>query len=264
MRVMCLIAIILAVGCTQAQDRQPTTDGPQKAPAAGAGDEVAAQPEKVPFMFVQTAEGGTFEARPDRSGFRLTLRGVAPQTVYFSDRPQRIAGGVPNGAFLDGLGFSDANPPNAAIVLSEPKSADSDVVVVALTNPAYDAAARTLVYDAKPLEKTDGTGLAFWTDRRDETLPASFANVSVFVDDCPDARVHCYGAYYTGGQRKCRTDCGVLDKKVGFCWSYMTMSCKPCRDHLDECKASGAPCSSSGSIDPTCRPHSCSTTPDCM
>jgi hypothetical protein len=264
MRIVPLFALALVAAVSQAQEPRPVPAGAKTTSHEAAGVKPVVSQDKVPFMFVQTAEGGSFEARPGGSGFKLTLRGVAPQALYFSDRPERIAGGVPNGTFLKGLGFGKANPPNAAVVLSEPKSDKSDVVIVTLENPVYDAAARTLVYQAKPLEKTDGTGLAFWKDRRDGALPGSFSSVSVFIDDCPDGRVHCYGAYDSGGRTKCRTDCGTLDHKVGYCWSYLTMSCRPCHDHVDECKADGAPCSSSGNVDPMCRPRTCSTTPDCM
>lgn len=252
MRVIFLFVLILVMGLAHAQNQLSTPIVKTSAPESG----------KVPFMFVQTAESGTFDVQPNGAGFKLTLRGVSPQTVYFSDRPERVAGGVANKAFLDGLGFSNENPPNAAIVLTEPKSADSDVIVVTLANPVYDAVAQTLVYDAKPLKNTEGTGLAFWGKRSDKALPSSFSKVSVFIDDCPDGPVRCYGNYEYGGQRKCRTACGVLSKKVGYCWSITHPTCAPCRNHVNECKAKGAPCVNSA--DPACTARACSTTPDCM
>ena len=45
--------------------------------------------------------------------------GVAPQTIAFSDRPERIVVQAPMQQFLDGLGFSVENPPNAAIEILE-------------------------------------------------------------------------------------------------------------------------------------------------
>jgi hypothetical protein len=40
------------------------------------------------FLFVQTAKGMTF----DKPGGKLTLAGVSPVTLFFADRPERIAG----------------------------------------------------------------------------------------------------------------------------------------------------------------------------
>jgi hypothetical protein len=45
-------------------------------------------------MFVQTAQGMTSDGRS------LTLTGVTPSTLYFSDRPQRIVGHMGTGDFV--------------------------------------------------------------------------------------------------------------------------------------------------------------------
>lgn len=49
---------------------------------------VSAADEKVQLMFVQSAESLKADAKT------LRLVNVAPQTIYFSDRPVRIAGHV--------------------------------------------------------------------------------------------------------------------------------------------------------------------------
>jgi hypothetical protein len=41
------------------------------------------------FLFVQTAKGMTFD---NKAGGKLTLEGVSPVTLFFADRPERIAG----------------------------------------------------------------------------------------------------------------------------------------------------------------------------
>ena len=65
------------------------------------------QPEKnVTFMFVQNAQSGTLipvEGEDDL--YTLTLMNVSPQTIAFSDRPERVVIQVPMQKFLDGLGF---------------------------------------------------------------------------------------------------------------------------------------------------------------
>jgi hypothetical protein len=54
-----------------------------KSALAQAAQEPAKQAD---FLFVQTAKGITF----DKSASKLTLNGVSPVTVMFSDRPERI------------------------------------------------------------------------------------------------------------------------------------------------------------------------------
>ena len=53
------------------------------------------QLEAEQSMFVQTAQGMTSD------GKTLTLEGVTPSTLYFSDRPQRIVGHMATNDFVD-------------------------------------------------------------------------------------------------------------------------------------------------------------------
>ena len=53
------------------------------------------------------------------------------QTLYFSDRPDRIVGTSPTSQFLQALGFTPDDPPNAALVL-ENASGETDIAVVEL------------------------------------------------------------------------------------------------------------------------------------
>ncbi|MBA2470121.1 MAG: hypothetical protein H0V37_12010, partial [Chloroflexia bacterium] len=88
------------------------------------------------FLFVQTFSSGTLQPHAnDAEMYTLTLTGAAAQTVYFSDRPERIIGTVPTPQFLEGLGFTPTNPPNAALVAQT--DAGEDIVVVELLNPLY-------------------------------------------------------------------------------------------------------------------------------
>jgi hypothetical protein len=62
------------------------------------------------LLFVQSAEGVVFE------GETLTLKGVSPAVVFFSDRPQRSAGHVDLPGFLkawnEGTDSFAEDPPN--------------------------------------------------------------------------------------------------------------------------------------------------------
>jgi hypothetical protein len=92
----------------------PRVAGTAAAPAAG-----SAKAETDPiFLFVQSFQSGSFAPTAGSSDtFTLTLDHGLGQTVYFSDRPERVFGAAPTPAFLTGLGFQPENPPNAALVL---------------------------------------------------------------------------------------------------------------------------------------------------
>jgi hypothetical protein len=146
--------------------------------------------KEVTYLFVQQARAGTFVPVPGEEGrFALTLTGVTPQTIYFSDRPQRIVGQAAMQPFLDALCHDDANPPNAALVILEGDEQE-DVVVVELLDPAYDPAAATLRYTAKIMEEP-GHSLAVYNERHDGRVPESFGAASLFIDDCEDVVAAC-------------------------------------------------------------------------
>ena len=86
-----------------------------------------------------------------RSGtYTLTLEHGLGQTLYFSDRPERIVGAAPTAEFLAGLGFPPDNPPNAALVVETAPGRDRHRRGGAV-NPAYDEATHTATYEAKVL-----------------------------------------------------------------------------------------------------------------
>ena len=182
--------------------------------------------EKQVFLFVQVADSGTLVPIAGASNhYLLTLKGVAPQTVYFSDRPARLAGHVTTDAFLKGLGFLEKNPPNAAIEVEQAKE-DEDTIVVELRHPVYDGAKATLQYDVTILPDARG-GLAYYDAKRDNKLPRTFGNVSLFIDDCPPAQVTCTnisngkacGTFTSSPSQVCfnpsaRTICQLCDNNI--------------------------------------------------
>ena len=192
--------------------------------------------ERPVFMFVQVADSGSLVPRKDSPGhYVLTLNGVAPQTVYFSDRPLRNAGHIATGSFLKTLGFSDQNPPNAAVEVAQ-AAEDEDTIVVELRHPVYDAAKSTLQYDITILSEAKG-GLAFYDKRRDMKLPQNFASVSLFIDDCPQKQMQCWR---TSGGTACgppfRVDqCFYSDPRGGG-------ACMPCVNNpVQICTQAGFP-----------------------
>src|SRR5688572_22930191 len=75
-------------GLTTTRDMQAQ----EATPEASVADAAADTPE---FLFAQTFTGGTWQPADEAGTYTLTLEGTAAQTVYFSDRPERIVGLAP-------------------------------------------------------------------------------------------------------------------------------------------------------------------------
>ena len=121
-------------------------------------------------MFVQSVQSGSFvQVEGEDNLYTLTLEGVAPQTIAFSDRPERVMGQVPMQKFFAGLGFSPKYLPNAAIEILEWDN-EEDVMVIELFDPVYDATNQTLQYNVSILEMPNHS-YAIFNERHDESLP---------------------------------------------------------------------------------------------
>jgi hypothetical protein len=118
-------------------------------------------------MFVQSAEDLKVDVA--KSTFRLVK--VNQQTLYFSDRPQRLAGHLKMADYLQewtakaGKDNFKADPPNATLSVYEPGKPDNSIVVVTLTNPKVDGA--DLIYSYKVLNGT---------------MPAKGGATALFID----------------------------------------------------------------------------------
>lgn len=104
--------------------------------------------ENIEWLFVQNAHSVTL-----RDGV-LTLDGIAPTTLFFSDRPEKIAAHGLTSEFVTFWstgGGSDnfkKSPPNASLsIVSEDAAED---VVLTLTNPKLDG--DTLQYDVTVIQ----------------------------------------------------------------------------------------------------------------
>jgi hypothetical protein len=123
--------------------------------------------DKIQLMFVQIAED--VKVDPATSTFRLVK--VNKQTLYFSDRPERIAGHINMARYLEewtsqaGKDNFKADPPNAVLSVYEPGKADNTLATVKITNPVVDGA--DLVYNYKLIEGK---------------LPAGGGATSLFID----------------------------------------------------------------------------------
>jgi len=107
------------------------------------------KPLIIPVLFVQNAEAVVFAEG------MLTLKGVSPMTVFFSDRPVRIAGHfntkdeyVP--LWDEGKDSFLKDPPNATVSIYEKGQEQLRDVVVKLSHPRL--AGKDLTYDIKVIE----------------------------------------------------------------------------------------------------------------
>jgi hypothetical protein len=103
--------------------------------------------KKVEYLYVQTAHAVTFK------GDKMTLHGVSPTTLFFSDRPDRIAG---HGAteevvvgWARGEDNFDTDPPNATLSILQGDDGEIDDVVVELQDPELKGS--QLTYTVKVL-----------------------------------------------------------------------------------------------------------------
>lgn len=113
---------------------------------------VAASSETPQLMFVQVAEN--FKVDPAAKTLRLVK--VDQQTLFFSDRPVRIAGHLKMADYLEewtakaGKNNFGDDPPNATLSVYESGQADNTIAVVELTNPKIDGA--DLIYNYRLIE----------------------------------------------------------------------------------------------------------------
>jgi hypothetical protein len=119
--------------------------------------------DTIEAMFVQSAHGLT------TNNGSITLHGLAPSTLFFADRPQRVVGHVHSDKFIrewdEGKDSFADDPPNAVLSFLEAGDAVPEEVTVVLSNPQINK--DTLTYKAEVL---------------DGTLPAKSGPCSLFID----------------------------------------------------------------------------------
>ncbi len=179
-------AAVTRIGTAAAQDATPA-----------ATPEVMALPlvDQPPAqLFVQAFRSGSIAPSASEFGTHtVTLAQGMGQTIVFTDRPSREVFTAPTPAFLDGLGFSADNPPNAAIVI-DAGDGTTDLAVVELFNPSYDEATHTATYDISVLANwQNDLEMGFQQEPTDlSNVAAVFGATHLFIDDCPPVTMACY------------------------------------------------------------------------
>ena len=130
--------------------------------------------EEVSFLYVQNAESGSL-IKSSEGTWTLTLNGVSPNTIYFSDRPARETGQEPTADFVNNWAVGEDSfaeiPPNAALDVFG-SDGEQHVLVLELLDASYDSETRILSYDVVILNR----------DLDDPTLFSGFADAALFID----------------------------------------------------------------------------------
>jgi hypothetical protein len=129
----------------------------------GAAAVTAEEQETADFLFVQSAKSMSFDPATNK----LTLENVSPVTVFFTDRPERIAGNMKTARFVpfwsEGKDSFKSDPPNADISILEDKTLKQ--TVVELKDP-----------------ELDGDNLTYTVRLLKGEMPATGTDVAVFID----------------------------------------------------------------------------------
>lgn len=145
------------------------------------GEPVAAVDESPSWLFSHTADGGTLTANGDGT-YALTLSGVDPNVMAFTDRPDRQTAILTAQDLVQAWPsmFADAAP-NAVLVEHAP-TGDTDSLVLVLSDPQVDGT--TMTYTATILEDEDHpSSVEGIVGAPHAEPPAEFADVSLFIDD---------------------------------------------------------------------------------
>ena len=115
------------------------------------------------YLFVMSAASGSLE------GNKLTMNGV-PNVVYFSDRPNRVAGHMSIDKFIEVWGSQPqsmkSDPPNAVLSVLDPSGKDNAVVELLSVSK-------------------DGQSVVFNIRRLDGVASFKFESSSLFIDQIP-------------------------------------------------------------------------------
>lgn len=224
----------LATGAMRSSAQEASPVASPTAAGSAATTTATTTATETTFLFVQSFAGGTLAPKAETTAatpvagsgpvYTLTLTEGLGDTLFFSDRPERIVGTVPTPTFLDNLGFSPDNPPNAALIGGLGDD-NEEIVALELFSPSYDAATRTATYDVRILQDYDRLEMTFTAAPSTAADHASttYQSAHLFIDDCPNTTAACL---IPGGD--CPNTGTTLT--VGQCWDWKEFSCNPCQD----------------------------------
>ncbi len=155
----------------------------ESAPETGAQDtsRSAATPVAAErdWLFTVSFQRGTLAPSASGAGSAtLTLAGITPDILAFTDRPERLAALVQAQTFVDILQAVQNDPPNAALVGRQSTSEQPEPLVVELRSATCDETARTMTFDVQMMP---GVSLATPAELSFPTI--TLQDGYLFIDD---------------------------------------------------------------------------------
>lgn len=152
------------------------------------------------WLFSHTARSGTLLETSD-GYYTLTLSGIDPHVMAFTDRPVRDSSIVSARQFIEQWPTLFADTPPNAVLVQHDVEGNADSVVLTITNPRLENStdpsdAGTLTFDASIISAEHPANLKRLTRGIHENPPSNFAIVSLFIDDAanpwaPNATFEC-------------------------------------------------------------------------
>lgn len=132
-------------------------------------------------LFVLLSQQASIHAIPNKSGtYELSLRGVNPKVIYFSDRPERLSKQISTHQFIQQWksGAFKSSPPNAVmeavrlnLATKQLQKGESSYPII-LMNPVYHTKTNRLSFEIKALP---GSKIALPTSAKSDY-------VDIFID----------------------------------------------------------------------------------
>jgi hypothetical protein len=180
-------------------------------------------------MFVQTGKQIVTSPNTDANSsdvypWLLSLKEPQDSTIWFTNRPYRIGGRVPNSDFLDSIGDTEEDPVNAAVVGSLNGSEVQSVVLVEIANGRIQEGDGSIQYLARKLPEVKAKrsslmqGMTAYDPQDLSNRSFVFDYASLFIDDCPDGTIVCLDREFNY--------IGVHFR--GQCWNWMQFGCRFC------------------------------------
>lgn len=132
------------------------------------------------WLFTHTSDTGSLASKSDGT-FTLTLSGISPRVIAFSDRPERDATIISTAGLIHTWPtlFKDSAP--NAVLVEHLADGDTRSLPLTLLNPKVST--DTITFDARPMVGELPARISEITGTRHSNLPSRFSNVSLFIDN---------------------------------------------------------------------------------
>jgi hypothetical protein len=150
--------------------------------ASAASGEVSEPPGS---LFVVNSASGKLVKTPGPSrGLRLVLTDLSSEVTLFTDRPQRVvkrSNPRTLARHWRSLGFESV-PPNAALVIANPRRKHRSVLIITLEKPQILQGGRAMAFHAEVLKGSPSEALEGFAQRAGRRVAKHFGKTSLFID----------------------------------------------------------------------------------